>query len=67
MMVQMAAPNEQLEADPQEDREQQGSFWRTALLLTTSAALSGIAVAIWNRRTLARIRQESGSGSNPSS
>jgi galactokinase len=27
-------------------------------LLTTSAAFGGIAVAIWNRRTLARMRQE---------
>jgi hypothetical protein len=35
------------------------SFWRKALLLTTSAALGGIAVAIWNRRALAHIRQES--------
>jgi hypothetical protein len=34
------------------------SFWRTGLLLTSSAALGGIAVAIWNRRSLARIRQE---------
>jgi hypothetical protein len=35
------------------------SFWRTALLLTTSAALGGIAVAIWNRRTLAHMREQS--------
>ncbi len=35
------------------------SFWRTGLLLTTSAALGGIAVAIWNRRTLAHMRQQS--------
>jgi hypothetical protein len=35
------------------------SLWRTALLLTTSAALGGIAVAIWNRRTLAHIREQS--------
>ena len=34
------------------------SFWRTGLLLTSSAALGGIAVAIWNRRSLARIRQK---------
>jgi hypothetical protein len=31
--------------------------WRTGLLLATSAALGGIAVAIWNRRTLAEIRK----------
>jgi hypothetical protein len=34
------------------------NFWRTGLLLTSSAALGGIAVAIWNRRSLARIRQK---------
>jgi hypothetical protein len=34
------------------------SFWRTSLLLATSAALGGIAVAIWNRRTLAQMRQQ---------
>ncbi len=32
-------------------------LWRSGLLLATSAALGGIAVAIWNRRTLAEIRQ----------
>jgi hypothetical protein len=35
------------------------SFWRATLLLATSAALGGIAVAIWNRRTLAQMRQQS--------
>jgi len=35
------------------------SRWRTGLLLATSAALGGIAVAIWNRRTLAHMRQQS--------
>ena len=34
------------------------NFWRRGLLLTSSAALGGIAVAIWNRRGLARIRQK---------
>ena len=34
------------------------SFWRTGLLLATSAALGGIAVAIWNRRALAQMRQQ---------
>ena len=37
---------------------EQRSFWRTGLLLATSAALGGIAVAIWNRRILAQIRQQ---------
>ncbi len=36
----------------------QRDFWRTGLLLATSAALGGIAVAIWNRRTLAQMRQQ---------
>jgi hypothetical protein len=34
------------------------SLWRTGLLLATSAALGGIAVAIWDRRALAQIRQQ---------
>jgi hypothetical protein len=33
------------------------SLWRRGLLVATSAALGGIAVAIWNRRTLAQMRQ----------
>jgi hypothetical protein len=37
---------------------QQKNPWRTGLLLATSAALGGIAVAIWNRRTLAQFRQQ---------
>jgi hypothetical protein len=31
---------------------------RSGLLMVSSAALGGIAVAIWNRRTLADIRRE---------
>jgi hypothetical protein len=34
------------------------SFWRSGLLLASSAAFGGIAVAIWNRRTLAKMRQQ---------
>ena len=34
------------------------SVWHSGLLLVTSAALGGIAVAIWNRRTLAQMRQQ---------
>jgi hypothetical protein len=33
-------------------------IWRTGLLLATSAVLGGIALVVWNRRTLARIRQQ---------
>jgi hypothetical protein len=43
--------------DPQPPPEPR-NLWRTGLLLATSAALGGIAVAIWDRRTLAKIRQQ---------
>jgi hypothetical protein len=33
-------------------------LWRQGLLVVSSAALGGIAVAIWNRRTLAQMRQD---------
>jgi hypothetical protein len=62
----MAADNEDFEAPGAADKATEnpspaplGSFWRTGLLLTSSAVLGGIAVAIWNRRSLARIRQAS--------
>jgi hypothetical protein len=45
-------------ANPPESK----NFWRTSLLLATSAALGGIAVAIWNRRILAQIRQQTPPG-----
>jgi hypothetical protein len=32
---------------------------RTGLLLLSSAAFGGLAVALWNRRTLARMQNES--------
>jgi hypothetical protein len=41
---------------------QRRNLWRTGLLLATSAAFGGIAVAIWNRRTLAQMRQQSDAG-----
>ena len=31
--------------------------WTTGLLVVSSAALGGIAVALWNRHTLARMRE----------
>jgi hypothetical protein len=37
---------------------QRRNLWRTSLLLASSAAFGGIAVAIWYRRTLAKMRQE---------
>ena len=33
------------------------SRWRMALLVASSALLSGIAVALWNRRALERMRE----------
>jgi hypothetical protein len=47
-----------LSAPPDEVPPEQPAFWRTGLLIATSAALGGIAVAIWNRRTLAQMRQQ---------
>jgi hypothetical protein len=34
------------------------SVWRSGFLIATSAVFGGIAVAIWNRRTLAKMRQQ---------
>ena len=41
-----------------EPRTTRSSHLRTGLLLAGSALFGGIAVALWNRRTLARMRQE---------
>jgi hypothetical protein len=41
---------------------EQRNFWRSGLLIATSAAFGGIAVAIWNRRTLAKMRQQTSPG-----
>jgi hypothetical protein len=38
------------------------NLWRSGLLIATSAAFGGIAVAIWNRRTLAKMRQQTPPG-----
>jgi hypothetical protein len=58
----MAPQNERLEtsAPPEKKtaRPAAREIWRNALLFATSAALGGIAVALWNRRSLERIRQE---------
>ena len=34
--------------------------WKTVLFLAGSAALGGVAVVLWNRRDLARIREQAG-------
>lgn len=58
----MAPQNERLETSaPLENNTIQPRawrIWRTGLLFATSAVLGGIAVALWNRRSLERIRQE---------
>lgn len=43
---------------PDQNPPERRSFWRSGLLIATSAAFGGIAVAIWNRRTLAKMRQQ---------
>ena len=47
---------------PNDPAGKPNGFWRTSLLLISSAALGGIAVALWHRRTLIQFRQESGRG-----
>jgi hypothetical protein len=49
--------SENTEENPETQPEKR-SLWRTGLLLATSAALGGIAVALWDRRTLAQMRQQ---------
>ena len=44
---------------PDQNPPERRNFWRSGLLIATSAAFGGIAVAIWNRRTLAKMRQQS--------
>ena len=51
--VKLSAKKEE-DATPAVERR---GFWRSSLFLVTSMALGGIAVAIWNRRTLALLRQ----------
>jgi len=51
-----------LQEAPGPSAPQRRNLWRTGLLLATSAAFGGIAVAIWNRRTLAQMRQQSDPG-----
>jgi hypothetical protein len=46
-------------AEGQDAVRETPSVWRTGLLLATSAVLGGIAVVLWNRRSLERMREES--------
>jgi hypothetical protein len=52
----VSPPNAEAPEESHAEPEQR-NFWRSGLLLATSAAFGGIAVAIWNRRTLAKMRQ----------
>lgn len=38
--------------------------WRVALIVVSSACLSGIAVVLWNRHALARMRQAGKAAAN---
>jgi hypothetical protein len=53
-VVSPSNPEAQEQSDSAPERR---NFWRSGLLIATSAAFGGIAVAIWNRRTLAKMRQ----------
>ncbi len=45
------------EAEESTSVPERRNFWRSGLLIATSAVFGGISVAIWNRRTLAKMRQ----------
>jgi hypothetical protein len=51
-------PTTHAEAQDDPSQPERRNLWRSGLLIATSAAFGGIAVAIWNRRTLAKMRQE---------
>jgi hypothetical protein len=54
-LVSIIPAEDTLDTPPLPERR---NFWRSGLLVATSAAFGGIAVAIWNRRTLAKMRQQ---------
>jgi hypothetical protein len=45
-------------ADPNPSAVQRPKVWKTILLLAGSAAFGGVAVALWNRRELARMHEQ---------
>ncbi len=53
----VSTPNAETPEESPSEPERR-NFWRSGLLIATSAAFGGIAVAIWNRRTLAKMRQQ---------
>jgi hypothetical protein len=55
--LEVVSPSNEEVPDEDHSAPERRSFWRSGLLIATSAAFGGIAVAIWNRRTLAKMRQ----------
>ncbi len=55
--LELVSPSNE-EPDEAHSAPESRNFWRSGLLIATSAAFGGIAVAIWNRRTLAKMRQQ---------
>lgn len=49
--------NPTLDAAPESAPGPRRKVWRAALFVIGSAAFSGVALALWNRRELTRIRQ----------
>jgi hypothetical protein len=45
-------------ADPNPANASRPKFWKTALFLAGSVAFGGVAVVLWNRRELARMREQ---------
>ena len=55
---QMPHPEPATQATDQGPKERRGMVrWRDLLLVGTSALLSGIAVVVWNRRSLQKMRE----------
>jgi hypothetical protein len=52
-------------ADPNPSAAQRPKIWRTILLLAGSAAFGGVAVALWNRRELVRMREQGNIPASP--
>jgi hypothetical protein len=55
--LEVVSPSNAEGLDESDSVPERRNFWRSGLLIATSAAFGGIAVAIWNRRTLAKMRQ----------
>jgi hypothetical protein len=55
--LEVVSPSNEEASNPAHLAPERRNFWRSGLLIATSAAFGGIAVAIWNRRTLEKMRQ----------